>query len=855
MDPAQARAEALARLGDLAQMEASLTALGQGRDRTIERREWWDEFHQDVRFAWRQCRRQPGFTAAAVLTLAVGLGATTAIFSVVHAVILRPLPVADPDRLLFVTSPFRGQPGSLSVGNFHDLRQRAGSFEQLAAVQVASFNLAEGGEPERVPGLKTTASYFLTLGIQPEFGRAYTTDEDQPGRNAVVVLTHRLWQRRFGGDRSIVGKSVRVNGIAYQVIGIMSATFDDINWGNAELLTPIAFTPEQLTMHDNHYLDVFGRRRSDTSQERVVEELNRIGLQLEAEFPRDNTQRSFGARLLSDFLVANTRTRLFVLLAAVALVLVIACVNVANLLLARLAARSRELAIRAAIGAGRGRIIRQVLTECLVLAVAGGVAGVFFAWWAVPVLIAYAPAGIPRLETASIDTTVVTTALALVLLTALLVGLLPAWAATRRTRRPHLRDDLGEGKGTSSSSLKPRGRQMLIASQACLVLIVLSGAALLVRSAINLQQVPIGFDVAGVLSARISLPPAEYKTADEVTRAFSGILERVQESQQVSLAALDSQPPLMGGGSGNGLLPEGRPERIESMILGRSHFVSADYFTVLRIPVHEGRMFTPQDTRSAPLVMIISETLKRQAFGEQSALGKRIACCEGTPGNPSWKIVVGVVADVHAHGPATPPQPDFYLPTTQMRMEFWGWSQQTMNLVVRSTSGDPASLTTVIRGAVRAVDPTLPVYRITTMQDGLRQTMAHARFNTSLMSLLALTGLLLAALGIYSVIAWLVAQRTREIGVRMALGASARAVILDMTTHGLKPVAVGLAAGLGGALATGKLLEGQLFEVGARDPMTLGVVVTTMLAVAATAAIVPAWRASSIDPSQALHDG
>ena len=359
----------------------------------------------------------------------------------------------------------------------------------------------------------------------------------------------------------------------------------------------------------------------------------------------------------------------------------------------------------------------------------------------------------------------------------------------------------------------------------------------------------------GVLSARIALPAAQYRSAEQVKATFLEILERLQASPGVSVAALDPQPPLLGGGGSNGLLPEGRPERMESVIVSRAHFVSPDYFNVLRIPLRAGRGFTAQDIRSAPLVMVINETLAREAFGTDDPLGKRFGCCEGTPGNPVWKIVVGVVADVHARGPAEPPRPEFYLPVAQMHHVFWGWTQNTMSVIARAEGGDAAALASVIRSAVRGVDPTLPVYRISTMEEGLRQTMAQARFNTSLMLLLGVTGLILAALGIYSVIAWLVAQRTREIGVRMALGASAGAVVRDMTSHGLKPVIIGLAIGVAGALATGKLIEGQLFEVGARDPIALGSVVVLMLLVAGLAAIVPAWRASTIDPSTALHQG
>jgi predicted permease len=403
--------------------------------------------------------------------------------------------------------------------------------------------------------------------------------------------------------------------------------------------------------------------------------------------------------------------------------------------------------------------------------------------------------------------------------------------------------------------VRPWIRQTLIASQAALVLIVLAGAALLVRSASNLQAVPIGFDTSGVLNARVALPAAQYGAPTHARTTFATILERLASAPGVEAAALVSQPPLIGGGGSNGLIPEGRPLDMSGLIQSQSHFVTPTYFQLLRIPLKGGRMFTGADLRSAPLVMIINETLAREAFEGQDPVGKRISCCEGEPGKPSWKTVVGVVADVRARGPAAPPRPEFYLPMMQIPDVAWTWTGRTMNVMARSSSGDPAALTGAIRQAVNEVDPALPVFAIRTMDEGLRQTVAQARFNTMLMSLLGLTGLVLAGLGIYSVVAWLVAQRTREIGLRMALGASASSVVQQVTVHGLKPVTVGLAAGLLISLLTGRLLQDQLFQVDTRDPIALGAVVGLMVGVAVLAGIIPAARAARIDPSRALHEG
>jgi predicted permease len=430
---------------------------------------------------------------------------------------------------------------------------------------------------------------------------------------------------------------------------------------------------------------------------------------------------------------------------------------------------------------------------------------------------------------------------------ALMVGILPAWQAARRQS---LSEDLGDGKGALSGSLKPWMRQVLIGAQAAIVMVVLAGAALLVRSAINLQQEPIGFDYRGVLTARVALPAGQYGSPEASRAAYRQVLERVQASPGVRYAALDSQVPLTPHGGSNGLLPEGRTER--DVIQSISHFVTPQYFSVINIPFRAGRAFTDADTRQAEFVMIVNETLARAAFGTEDPIGKRIACCEGAPGQPHWKTVVGVVADVKSRGPAEPARAEFYLPLMQIPDTAWTWTGRS--LVIATRGDDVASMTTAIRSAVAAVDSTLPVFRIWTLDEGLARIMAQARFNTLLMSLLAATGLALAALGIYSVIAWLAAQRTREIGVRMALGASARDVIGMMSAHGLKPVLAGLAVGFAGALATTRLLQNQLFEVGPRDPLTLAGTATVLLVVGAGAAVIPAWRATRIDPSSALRE-
>lgn len=848
MDPAAARLEAQRRLGDPDRLRAALTQLGHERDRAHSRRQWMSEVAQDVRFALRQWRTHPGFALTAVLTLALGIGATTAIFSIVHAVVLRPFPFPEPDRVLVVYTTWIEGQTDVSAGNYDYIRQRVSTIDHLAAVSTTSFNLADDQYPERVLGQRVTSEFFAVFGVQPLHGRTFTPDDDRPGAARVAVLSHRFWAGRFGSDPSMVGRTIRLNGESHDVIGVMSPAFDE-TLGNEQLWVPMAFTPERLATFDEHYLSLYGLKRPDATLAQVNDELERVAAGLRRDHPRYNNERGAAARVYGEFFSTPYRSRLAVLFGAVVAILLIACGNVANLILARLASRSRELALRAAIGAGRGRIVRQVLTESLVMAAAGGAAGVLLAGWALPVLVANSPR-MQRIDTASIHGPVLAVALVLVLASALIVGILPAWMATRRA---DLRNELSDGKGTSGA-VRPWVRQILVAVQAALVLTVLTGAALLLQSAVRLQQVALGFDTSSALVGRVGFIGEAYEQPDRTKAAFLALINHLQSAPGVDSAALDSQPPLVGGGSTNGLIPEGRPLNQDSIVLSESHFITPGYFRTIDIPLLAGRTFTSDDVRGAPLVMIVNETLARRAFGDENPIGRRITCCEGGPDNPAWKTVVGVVADVRSMGPALEPRPQFYIPMAQLPDTAWSWVENTLTMIVRPVSGDLASMAPVMRSAVREVDPSLPVYGVGSFDEALQLSTRAARFNTLMMALLGLTGLVLAALGIYSVMAWLVVQRTREIGLRMALGAPAAAVVRQVTVQGLAPVGIGLVVGLAGARAIGRVIESQLFQVNAGDPLVLGAVMTLMLLAALAATGIPAWRAARIDPARALHE-
>ncbi len=750
--------------------------------------------------------------------------------------------------LVVYTTWIEGQT-DVSAGNYAYIQQRVSTLDRLAAVSTASFNLADDEYPERVLGRRVTSDFFAIFGVQPLHGRTFTLDDDRPGAARVAVLSHRFWTGRFGSDPSIVGRTIRLNGEPYDVIGIMPRAFDE-TLGNEQLWVPMAFTAERLATFDEHYLSLYGLRRADATLVQVNDELERIAEGLRRDHPRYNNQRGAAARVYGDFYSSPYRSRLAVLFGAVVAILLIACGNVANLILARLASRSRELALRAAIGAGRGRIVRQVLTESLVMAVAGGAAGVLLARWALPVLVASSP-HMQRIDTAELHGPVLAVAIVLVLASALLVGILPSWMATRRA---DLRNELTDGKGTSGAVLRPWVRQALVAVQAALVLTVLTGAALLLQSAVRLQQVALGFDTSSALVGRVGFIGQAYEQPDRTKAAFLALIDHLQSTPGVESAALDSQPPLVGAGSTNGLIPEGRPLNQESIVLSESHFVTPDYFKTIDIPLLAGRAFTSDDVRGAPLVMIVNETLARRAFGEENPIGRRITCCEGGPDNPAWKTIVGVVADVRSAGPALEPRPQFYIPMAQVPDTAWGWVENTLTMIVRPVSGDVASMAPVMRNAVREVDPSLPVYGIGSFDEALQLSTRATRFNTLMMALLGLTGLVLAALGIYSVMAWLVVQRTREIGLRMALGAPAAAVVRQVAVQGLAPVGIGLVVGLAGALGIGRVIQSQLFQVDAGDPLVLGAVMTLMLVAALAATGIPAWRAARIDPSRALHE-
>lgn len=847
-EPQAARDEAMRRFGEVEGVRRTCREIGHQRQRGRRRTEVFSELGQDAVFAVRQLRKAPAFTLIAVLTLALGIGATTAIFSLLDAVVLRPLPFAHPERLvqLFMTTD-RGDLRSVSAGNFLAYRAGVRSLSGLSAKTDGSFNLAGEGEPERVVGARVSAGYFETFGVRPLLGRTIEPADDIPGRDRVVVLSHRLWHDRYAGDPRVVGRDVHLNGVVHSVIGVMPAALD-LRAGDSRLWVPLALTPEQAANYGNSYLRLQGRLRPGVSLATAQAELSAMAKGLETVDLRSNRGRGVKVEAFLDRLLGGLRRRLLILLGAVGCVLLIACVNVANLLLARGAARSREIAIRAALGAGRWRIVRQLLTESLVLSLAGAVAGIGLAHLGLRGLMAISPAGVPRLESAGIDGPALAVSFALALAASLLSGLVPAM----RTARPDLQTMLKEGgRSIGSGSPRDRVRTGLLVAEVALALVLLAGAGLLIRSAIGLQQVAVGFDSAGVLTAQLSLPHADYPETGRAVAAVQRVVDEVGQIAGVESAAAVAILPLSHDDSSSTLDIEGHPRPVEQRLEASTREVSAGYFRAMRIPVLRGREFTAGDRAGAAEVVAVSPEMARLAWPGEDPIGKRLAWSIDDKTGPAWRQVVAVVGDVRQGDLADAMRQTIYLPMAQS--DLWGERDVEMAVVARARDGgDPSALAAPVRRAVLAVDPRLPVFGVTTLDEIRAASVATTRFNMLLLTALGGIGLLLAAVGIYGVISWFVSQRTQEIGLRMALGATERGVLTLVAWQAMRPVLVGLGVGLAGAVAATRALSSLLFGVTATDPATFAGVLVVLGGAALLASWLPARRAARVEPTRAL---
>jgi putative ABC transport system permease protein len=797
----------------------------------------------DLKYAWRTIRRSPGFALAVVLTLALGIGANSAIFSVVHAVLLRPLPFGEPDRLvrLYGRYPEVGRTGT-SLPDFQDWRAQSHSFAQMAARYNAAFVLTGEGEPERVIADRVTANFLGTFGVRPALGRSFLPEEEQVGGDdRVVILDYGYWQRRFAGDPRIVGRQIQLSGQPFQVVGIAPKDFRIAR--DVDLYAPAR--ADTTMPRRAEFLDVYARLKPGVSVQQADADLAAVLRHLAEEYPATNATIRSEVVGLQDDMVQGVRPALLAFMGAVALVLLIACANVANLLLARAATRDREVAVRVALGAGRARLMRQLLTESVVLAIIGGALGLAMATWAVAAVRGTDVRFLPRQGEISIDGTIVAFTLVLSVVTGLLFGLAPAIRLSRGSLHATLREG---ARGATGGSLA-RVRGALVLGEVAVALMLLVGAGLLIRSFDKLTKVDLGFEPSQVLTYSVTFPSAKFGDRDQAAPLYDALLERAKALPGVQQAALSADLP-MGGASYLSFSIQGRPDRPERPGAAPEDMqpfaVSPDYFATMHIPLKRGRLITAADRAGATPVAVISEEAARRFFADgRDPIGSRLTF--GNPANPktTWMTIVGIVGNIAQEGVTAKPYAQLYQSIDQ--------SPTRVVYVSLRSDRDPLLLASSVRGTVRAVDPDLLVNDIQTLEDRVSQNIARPRLSVLLIGAFSAIALLLAAIGIYGVMAYTVAQRTREIGVRMALGADPHEVKQLVVRQGMRPALIGVAVGLVAAFAATRLIASLLYGVSAVDPLTFVLVPLFLIAVALLATYLPARRATRVPPTVALQ--
>jgi putative ABC transport system permease protein len=798
--------------------------------------------------------KKPGFTLIAVLTLALGIGANTAIFSVINAVLLRPLPYAEPGRLVALWETNAQRPmsrDSISYPNFFDWRAQSKSFDRMASYYTNDMALTGVATPVNLRSAVVSPDLLATLGVKPQLGRWFVAEEEKPGIRAAII-NHGLWQRQFGGDPNVVGRAVTLNGKQFNVVGVMPAGFqfpieaDPVEvWVTSSIDGEKAEPkePAQNEQRGAHFLQAVGRLKSGVTLEQAQAEMSLIGANLEKQYPDSNTRH--GVKLISyhNDLVHDYSEALWLILGAVGCVLLIACANVANLLLARATARYKEIAVRAALGAGRWRVIRQLLTESLLLSLVGGLLGLLLAWWGTAALVKLIPEDVPRLAEIDIDRWVFGFMLLISVVTGVVFGLAPALHATKIELAEAMKDGV---RGAGAGGGRGRLRGALVVAEIAIALVVLIGAGLLLQSFRRLQQVDLGFDTHNILTAAVELPDARYPRPEQAAAFYRTLLERVKTLPGVEAASAVVPQPLSGDTFVISFDIEGR--NIPKGERPSSHFrsISLDYFNVMKIPLLAGRAFAERDDAQAPGVLIINESFAKRHFPNENPVGKHVKPGLALEGEPVWREIVGVVKDVkHRQSLSRDYEPEYYLPHAQMPIN-------SMNLIVRATN-DPRSLARSIQQEVHALDRDIPVYRIKTLEQYLGVAVAQPKFNALLLSLFAGLALLLTAIGLYGVMSYSVIQRAQEIGIRIALGAQTGDVLKMVLRQGLKLTALGLLIGLAAAYALTRYMQSLLFGVKATDPLTFAAIALLLIAVALLACLVPARRATKVDPLEALR--
>ena len=807
----------------------------------------------DIRYTIRLLRKNPGFTFAAVLTLMLGIGANAAIFSIVNTVLLKPLPYASPERLYIAAELNRQHPErrfNLSSLDFLDWQARTTTFERLAAYVGTGFTFTGDGEPELAIGEMVSPELFDVLGVRPLLGRVLAADEAQVGKDQVMVLSYGLWKRRYGGDPQIVGRTITANGKPYTIVGVMPATFSFPS-SRYELWVPFAFrgnTPQWLNRY-SHFLRVVGRLKRGVAADAASAEIGSIARALEQQYPDTNQNIGGTVTSLTESIVGDVRRALLVLLGAVAFVLLIACTNVTNLLLARASMRQHELAIRTALGAGQARIVRQLLTESVLLYLAGSAGGLLLAAWTLELVKRLGPGELPRLDEVALDARVFILVLAVSLVTSIAFGLLPALQSASPDVTTRLKTSVRGGTGASE---RHRLRAALVVAEVALSLVLLVGAGLALKSFMRLQSVHTGFDTTGVLTFGLSFSQIQYADAARILEVHERLVERLGSERSFEAVATTTHLPLTGQDLVNSIAIEGQPPRADGEgpaagIRG----ISADYFRVLGIPIRRGRPFAATDRDGSPLVAIVNETLARRYWSGTDPIGKRLKIGTADSDAP-WVTVVGVVGDVTHRSLEQAPGPEVFVPYRQLDTGFltqWGRGLQVV-IRTRHASTDMGKR---IRSFVREVDPSLPVAQLQPMSELLTGAVSQPRFRSTLLALFALVALILAAVGIFGVMSYFVTQRTQEIGIRMALGADRRDVLRLIVGRGLLLVAAGIATGLVGALLLTRWMQTLLFHVRPTDPLTFAGVSLLLAVVAFLASYLPARRAVSVDPVTALR--
>lgn len=814
------------------------------------------KFYYDLRYAVRMLRKNPIFTSVAVLTLALGIGANTAIFSVVNAVVLRPLPYAEPDRLVMLWETMTGNDRrSAAPGNFFDWRMQSGAFQDMAATFYANFNLTSDGGPDRIDGATITSNLMTMLGARAQLGRTFQPDDDEHQDRSVVLISDGLWKRRFASDPKLVGRTITIDETPHTVVGVMASGFQfparSELWvlGRNRSAVPMSFlsqfpTNDWTHERDAHFINVIGRLKPGVTLSQAQSDIAGITRRLEQEFPKTNSGLGSNVVPLHTQIVGDVRGVLFILLGAVGFVLLIACTNVANLMLARATQRGREIAIRAAVGASRRRLIRQLLTESLLLSTVGGLAGLVVSVWVVDLFIKLSPGDIPRLNEANVDLRLLGFTLLVSLLTGVGFGLLPAFQATRT----NLNSSLKEGSTKASEGRQRRSvRNILVVTEIALAQALLVGAALLAISYVHITQINPGFNPDRVLTAKIAPSTKKYPDPRSRARFYTTVLDHLRSLPTVESVGMVMNLPLTGSSMNRGFHAEGRPEpKPDENVTMDYQIVSPGYFSTLEIPIQRGRGLSEADSETSDRVIIINQAMARRYWPNEDPIGKRMAIGESSK-DTSWRTIVGIVGDVRHASLSETAVPTAFI---AYRQDLESWPR--MGFVIKAKA-DAASLASAVRKEIAAIDPAQPVYAVEPLEKLLHGSVAQRRFIMLLLGSLSAIALTLAVVGIYGVISFSVSERTREIGIRMALGARAADVLGMVLGQGMRVALVGIVIGLGVAFALTRLLSSLLFEVSPTNLRTFSVVAALLGAVALFACYIPARRATKVDPLVALR--